>query len=1146
MKNFITSIFMVFLFFISLSIKAQELPNIIPPSPEAASLMKHSQMEVSLYTGTPNISIPFYTIAHKNVNIPIGITYNSGGVKVEDIASWVGLGWNLNAGGLVSRSIKSLPDDAVDGHMNTSFTLIHFGTRHTHADENNPYSDSKEYHLSAEKATQRDYEPDEFNYSFPGYSGRFFYDQSLNEFIQTPYSNIIIETKLTAQNQIEGFVITTPNGIKYHFGKSIYNQRKGLEKLNGAKTVTQINGSVFYSDPQVFGSPANPYYQSWMLMDIEFPTSSEIISFTYTDEPNVKTNVLQKEEFVTSVNCPDDEYRIIFLNKLFSQPKLSQIEFPQGVVKFEKSTGTNYRDDLKNSFPLKNIKLYNNDLELIKGIELHTSYFMSPAIVNSSPQNINSFFDLDQEGDKRLRLDSISQFNANLNKLERHHFEYNSLILPDRYSRSQDYFGFYNGKKKNTTLVPKSPGIGSPNANANRAVDTSYTKACVLEKITYPTGGFDKFTWENNTVSTYINGSSTYRDYLLDEGFQLDASSGLFTDPDPNVAFSKEFTISANSDGVVIFKTNFMDGPQCTGTSLANINCAYILNVLNSNNVVVLNILERDITYTFSPGDYKIVAIPRDTSTTYCDLITDQSCNNPAPNFSITLGWTVDPTPNEYMFGGLRIKEINTYKDVNDLALSREFDYTKFSDNLTSSGWTFKLPTLQMGGYRACMIDLYTIGTETLITSNVPMELTKGGYVGYENVTERYVNSINEDNGRKEYTFPFRLPFIDSPLVLTINGMYPSVFKTSIYTDWKNGNLELTEFFDKSGSRVKSQINEYESVNSVFRYQGIEVYRMPEIDAANPAAYFNNSNASYYLYTSEWHRLKNSITTSYNDIENLIERIDYTYNNNPLLASQTKVTTSDSKPIINKVFYPNDVTSNSSLGFDNLSVLELEAIQKLQTPSIANLNGQHRISTPIQTEVYKDLNNNGVAETGELLNVNRTNYMRVPTSGFREPEIVQTGKGANPTLKDRIQFHDYDNYGNPLEVSKADGTHIMYIWGYDNTVPIAKIEGYSYDSVSNNLQILINTIIVASDNDINNATEETLRLSLNSLRNHIDLSSSMVNTFTYDPLIGITSMTDQRGYTIYYEYDDFNRLLYVKDKDGNILSENEYNYKNQY
>ena len=54
----------------------------------------------------------------------------------------------------------------------------------------------------------------------------------------------------------------------------------------------------------------------------------------------------------------------------------------------------------------------------------------------------------------------------------------------------------------------------------------------------------------------------------------------------------------------------------------------------------------------------------------------------------------------------------------------------------------------------------------------------------------------------------------------------------------------------------------------------------------------------------------------------------------------------------------------------------------------------------------------------------------------------------------------------------------------------------------------------------------------------------MVTTFTYDVPVGVTSITDPRGYTVFYEYDVFNRLQFTKDADGHLLTEQEYNYKN--
>ncbi|MEM0942133.1 MAG: hypothetical protein AAGI25_20430 [Bacteroidota bacterium] len=57
-----------------------------------------------------------------------------------------------------------------------------------------------------------------------------------------------------------------------------------------------------------------------------------------------------------------------------------------------------------------------------------------------------------------------------------------------------------------------------------------------------------------------------------------------------------------------------------------------------------------------------------------------------------------------------------------------------------------------------------------------------------------------------------------------------------------------------------------------------------------------------------------------------------------------------------------------------------------------------------------------------------------------------------------------------------------------------------------------------------------------------DIADAEVSTYTYKPLVGITSETDENGVTTYYEYDNLNRLEYIKDHELNILNKNEYSY----
>jgi YD repeat-containing protein len=97
---------------------------------------------------------------------------------------------------------------------------------------------------------------------------------------------------------------------------------------------------------------------------------------------------------------------------------------------------------------------------------------------------------------------------------------------------------------------------------------------------------------------------------------------------------------------------------------------------------------------------------------------------------------------------------------------------------------------------------------------------------------------------------------------------------------------------------------------------------------------------------------------------------------------------------------------------------------------------------------------------------------------------------------------------------------------------VAKIAGATYSTVSS----LIN---IAS---IQNLDGAALRNALAPLRN---ISNAIASTYTYTRGIGMTSETDPTGKTIYYEYDAFNRLSLIRDKDNNIIKRVCYNYAGQ-
>ena len=58
-------------------------------------------------------------------------------------------------------------------------------------------------------------------------------------------------------------------------------------------------------------------------------------------------------------------------------------------------------------------------------------------------------------------------------------------------------------------------------------------------------------------------------------------------------------------------------------------------------------------------------------------------------------------------------------------------------------------------------------------------------------------------------------------------------------------------------------------------------------------------------------------------------------------------------------------------------------------------------------------------------------------------------------------------------------------------------------------------------------------------------AQSQMNTYTFNPLIGMTSESDVNGKTTYYEYDALNRLSVVRNEDKDIIKTICYNYANQ-
>ena len=75
--------------------------DFLPPAPNAASIIKYGGLSINKNSGAPNINIPLSAIASKRLKTSISLAYSSSGLKVDEIASRVGMGWTMLSGGVI-------------------------------------------------------------------------------------------------------------------------------------------------------------------------------------------------------------------------------------------------------------------------------------------------------------------------------------------------------------------------------------------------------------------------------------------------------------------------------------------------------------------------------------------------------------------------------------------------------------------------------------------------------------------------------------------------------------------------------------------------------------------------------------------------------------------------------------------------------------------------------------------------------------------------------------------------------------------------------------------------------------------------------------------------------------------------------------
>ncbi len=443
----------------------QFLPQVIPPTPQAAALARYGEYPVSHSTGIPDITIPLYEITEGNYSLPISISYHASGIKFDDVATPVGLGWTLNAGGVISRNIYGAPDFEYSEKNDTTYrninNVINLITKNSNIELLKRILCDYEY-------AEWDTESDRYAYNYPSGAGLFRYSHSDKKFIPLNYTLEKINKSGTKTSSY--FHITNSDGIGYYFK---WHECTGI--ANDERYV---------------------YTTAWYLTEIHTPHG--IIEFSYTGGENGDIyhsfGMMKYVDVTYSGKKPDGTPHTSTLTQgipiTFKPALLEKITWSGGTVEF------NYTADRKDICPdrLSSIVVLDPKKNVRKEIMFSNEKYWG---------------DTGKRANCRMLLDGIHDTENG-----KYSFTYDTTFYsPIPYGSKKckwDYWGYPNGNvSTHATSKEVVKEIMKPVENftaitkytaqcANRLSNLRNMRAGSLLSITHPTGGTTKFQYETN------------------------------------------------------------------------------------------------------------------------------------------------------------------------------------------------------------------------------------------------------------------------------------------------------------------------------------------------------------------------------------------------------------------------------------------------------------------------------------------------------------------------------------------------------------------------------------------------------------------------------------------------------------------------
>lgn len=1097
----------------------------------------------NLYNGTANISVPIYDFDAYGVSL----SYNTAGVKVNEVSGLVGTHWDLNAGGSITRKLKDVPDEM---NSNPSYMQnVYMGN--TAGPGGSPSAGTNGINIVYAKGVKGkfaqyfgttpavenegryiDGESDDFIFAVGGLS--FTFNIGANGFVFThPHNNVKIEMILDGVTTNQMPVVTTSDQLHYNYKQNLTFKVTDAQGNQYFFIEGDVN-TLTFSDGMRSNSMGDVlelnYISKWVIQKVILSNGSEI-NYQYLDEVVGHTDVVQSFSAVEEPGkFPAVAASQVMVNNYVSSKLLASISYPNYVtasfIYLSGNIGSNtyIERNCEASGPiLKEIRIESTDnytkctryvMRQVYSIAQGGSTALGAerditSVCGSVPGSVPSEFFY------RLTLKGVDILSCDGSQTEPYYsFEYNGMPLPPRSSGSQDYFGYYNGK---AAPAPNFNGLldipwhmskyGTSPAvwyGVDKTEDALFAAAGILTKVKNAYGSTLTLEYEANVLETVINNPSyTNHVTLPADAYFLgrDANDGLrvksMTTTDKHYPGKFVKQLYSYSGGQRFLAGGYFDYPLWTSNSPAEDNTIFCGSFISPHQMV-------------------------------------NGSNHGYSKVTIT-------TVNETGGPSLHRKEIeysNFYDpETNTLAyykIGNNYYETPYTDKQYIKDWELGLPRAiteydQNGNKTSVTFNDYNFGTPQVASSLVLPNTKKLNVISapYGDIDLKYSEVYRPYTGIALLTATITLKYTDNATAM--------IDRVDYTYDAKN-NPKTTLTYDSRGVTSLS--------NNIYNYDLTD-------QPGSTLATMNANGLEKLVSVERWK--KGSQVSEDQLMDASITK--YKYDGNKLRVQKNFMLQSLA-PVAQPNYASNAVILSAYNNAQPPANLQITS-EVLQTDADGHATEMKQIGENIYSSMIWDDRNNMAAavNNARLKDIGFTSFERLPTGNSNNNTTVLDGGFIYRAIKSQVMgvpvsgakiYNLMPGFNIKSPVLTAGQEYIITLWSngaapiVSGIAPVVSGAGVTLDfkeEYSNSNWKFYKAVFTPTQNGILEFSS-TSTIKLDEIR--LFPSGTSMKSSVYIPFLGKTSDTDPTGRITYYEYDAFGRLVITRNQEGNIISKKEF------